>query len=212
MKNKAEKDFTKKIIAQYMNFVLENSRPPHSAYEFSKNQSFSEEDFYNHFGSFENLAQSIFLEFFKNTITLIHKNKDYQEFDAKEKLITFYFTLFEVLKGNRSYVMTALSEASEGNQLKKIKKEFKAYIQSLDIDVIDLNQKNLNDIQEKGIACFAWEQFIFILKFWLKDSSPAFEKTDLLIEKSLTASFDLINSTPLRSLIDLSKFLIKDRL
>ena len=108
--------------------------------------------------------------------------------------------------------MTALSEASEGNQLKKIKKEFKAYIQSLDIDVIDLNQKNLNDIQEKGIVCFAWEQFIFILKFWLKDSSPAFEKTDLLIEKSLTASFDLINSTPLRSLIDLSKFLIKDRL
>jgi hypothetical protein len=50
------------------------------------------------------------------------------------------------------------------------------------------------------------------LKFWLDDTSKSFEKTDIFIEKSINASFDLINISPLKSVVDLGKFLIKEKI
>jgi len=31
----------------------------------------------------------------------------------------------------------------------------------------------------------AWMQFLFILKFWIDNNSKGFEKTDIIIEKSV---------------------------
>jgi hypothetical protein len=50
------------------------------------------------------------------------------------------------------------------------------------------------------------------MKFWLDDTSPSFEKTDIFIEKSVKASFDLIDTTPLKSIIDFGKFLYKEKI
>jgi hypothetical protein len=50
------------------------------------------------------------------------------------------------------------------------------------------------------------------MKFWLDDTSPSFEITDIFIEKSVKASFDLINTTPLKSIIDFGKFLYKEKM
>ena len=50
------------------------------------------------------------------------------------------------------------------------------------------------------------------MKFWLDDTSPAFEKTDVFIEKSVKASFDIMNIAPIKSVIDLGKFLFKEKM
>jgi hypothetical protein len=50
------------------------------------------------------------------------------------------------------------------------------------------------------------------LKFWLDDDSAAFEKTDIYIEKSVKASFELLNVAPLDSLIDFGKFIFKEKI
>ncbi|MNE93588.1 hypothetical protein D3C87_1812930 [compost metagenome] len=50
------------------------------------------------------------------------------------------------------------------------------------------------------------------LKFWLEDASPAFEKTDIFIEKSVKATFELMNITPIDSLIDFGKFIFKEKI
>jgi len=57
----------------------------------------------------------------------------------------------------------------------------------------------------------AWIQFLFILKFWLEDTSKSFEKTDIIIEKSVNTVVDLLDTKPLESLLDLGKFLWKER-
>jgi hypothetical protein len=44
----------------------------------------------------------------------------------------------------------------------------------------------------------------------MKDESKEFEKTDVYIEKSLRASFDLIEKNPFESLIDFGKFIYKE--
>jgi hypothetical protein len=53
---------------------------------------------------------------------------------------------------------------------------------------------------------------LITIKFWLDDTSAAFEKTDIFIEKAVNTSFDLVNIKPLESLIDLGKFLFKEKM
>ena len=121
-----------------------------------------------------------------------------------------------MLSANRSFVVAQLKESS--NKLKSLSKlselriHFKSFYNELEIEKIDLKQEKLVEIQEKSMGEMAWLQFLFTLKFWLEDTSLSFEKTDIFIEKSVNTSFDLIDSTPLKSIIDLGKFLYKEKM
>ncbi len=211
-KNRSRKD----IIKMYMDHVLEYSSIPESVYKFGKNNGFTEAEFYNFFGSFASLEKSIFSSFFDNTIDLLEKNNEYQNFDAQNKLLSFYFTFFEVLKANRSYVImtfsTAKSSLKTNTALVGLKNAFKKFIDDLDIETLDLKQEKLEKVKQRGLSELSWQQLLFTMNFWMDDDSPSFEKTDIFIEKSVKTSFELINITPLKSLVDLGKFFVKEKI
>jgi hypothetical protein len=204
------------IITYYMSYILENNCKPSSVYSFAKENKFEEAVFYNFFGSFEAVEKSIFKTFFDNTITVLEKSEDYETFDARNKLLSFYYTFFENLTANRSYVAATLDsnkmDLKKLTVLSNLKTSFTNYIDSLEIETIDLKQKNIVQIQQKSIKETAWLQLLITMKFWLNDSSANFEKTDIFIEKSVNTSFDVIDSTPLKSIIDLGKFLYKEKM
>ena len=89
------------------------------------------------------------------------------------------------------------------------KRYFLSYYKNNDID---LKQEQLTKLQQRSLKESAWLQLLLTMKFWLDDSSPSFEKTDVFIEKSVRASFDLIDTTPLKSLIDFGKFIYKEKI
>ncbi|WP_299117336.1 TetR family transcriptional regulator C-terminal domain-containing protein [uncultured Winogradskyella sp.] len=204
------------LINFYMDYVLMHDHKPKSVYAFAKENNFEESKFYEFFGSFEALEQSIFKIFFNNTHATLEKSEDYQSFDARNKLLSFYYTFFENLTANRSYVVHAIGNQKESMKslktLSHLKKNFNNYIEHLDINLIDIQQDQLQKIQNRGIKESAWFQLLVTMKFWLDDTSPSFEKTDIFIEKSVKASFDLIDTTPLKSIIDLGKFLFKEKM
>lgn len=204
------------ILTLYMSYVLEHNTKPSSVYTFAKENKFEEAVFYNYFGSFEAIEKEIFNTFFKNTISILEKSKDYQTFDTRNKLLSFYYTFFENLTANRSYVVATLDskklDLKKLDVLSSLKTSFTDYIDSLEIETIDLKQKNIAQIQQKSIKESAWIQLLITLKFWMNDTSASFEKTDIFIEKSVNTSFDVIDSTPLKSIIDLGKFLYKEKM
>ena len=55
-----------------------------------------------------------------------------------------------------------------------------------------------------------WVQYGFILKFWEKDMSPGFEKTDEAIERGVQVTFDLFQQSALDNLFDYGKFLARN--
>jgi AcrR family transcriptional regulator len=199
-----------------MDHVLNHNKQPSSVYSFAKENNFEEVLFYKHFGSFDAIEKGVFKAFFNNTITLLEKSEDYGGFDARNKLLSFYYTFFENLTANRSYVVHAI--AGNKNQLKSIealselKKSFSEYIENLDIQTIDLKEERLEKLQLRSLKESAWFQLLVTMKFWLDDTSSSFEKTDIFIEKSVKASFDLIDTTPLKSIIDFGKFLFKEKI
>lgn len=203
-----------KIIEWYMNAVLLAGKP-NSIFSFAQENNFEESDFYKHFSSFESLEKAIFGVFAKETIHLLHKTEAYKDYSSKDKLLSFYFTFFELLTANRSYVLLQFKEMktdfSRLSVLKELRVEFIDFVNGLDLEKIDFKNEKVNKIQDKTVAEGYWMQLLMILKFWIDDESPNFEKTDLFIEKSVKASFDIQQIAPVKSVIDLAKFLWKEK-
>ena len=205
-----------KLISFYMDSVLEHNETPKSIYSFAKMNHFDESEFYKFYGSFEALESSIFETFFDNTIKTLEKSKDYKTYDAQNKLLSFYFTLIGNLTANRSYVTQSLSIAKGGlNNMKKLKplrKKFLEFVDQLDLGGFEIKNKRLDDIKDSVVNESYWVQMLVTLKFWLDDDSADFEKTDLFIEKSIAASFELAHTKPLKSVVDFGKFLLKEKM
>lgn len=97
-------------------------------------------------------------------------------------------------------------------QLSHLRNGFKDFVSGIISDEYRIKQEKLQKIQEKAIQETSWIQLLMTLKFWLEDASPAFEKTDIFIEKSVKATFELMNITPIDSLIDFGKFIFKEKI
>ena len=204
------------LVALYMDAVLDHNEVPQSVYSFAKMNHFEESEFYRFFGSFEALEAAIYDLFFDKTMKTLEKSKEYKDYDAMNQLLSFYFTFFGNLTANRSYVSKSLQIEMGGlNQMKKLKtlrKKFLNFIDELDLGVIDIKNKRIDDIKDSVVNESYWIQMLVTLKFWLDDDSSDFEKTDLFIEKSIAASFELANTKPLKSVVDFGKFLFKEKI
>jgi hypothetical protein len=203
------------IIEFYMNDVLEHNEEPKNVYSFCKKHSIEESDFYSFFGSLESVKQAVWIKFFDNAVATIKKEPAFESYSDKNKLLTLYFTLFEVLTLNRSYVLYSLAGNNEGlknlKNLKGFRKHFKQFIDSIIQSNASMVNEKVSKITRPVFSEGAWIQFLFLLKFWMDDTSKSFEKTDILIEKSVNTVVDLLDTKPLESLFDLGKFLWKEK-
>lgn len=202
------------IISLYRDQILLEEHEPKTVYAFCKKNHIEESDFYTFFGSFDGLKQEIWNKFLENAISTLHNDASFAGFSPKNKLLTLYFTLFEILTLNRSYVMYVLKDNKEGMrnlmQLKPMRQTFKECVKN-NIAVEESRIKTLSKITKPVYSEGAWIQFLFILKFWMDDNSKGFERTDIVIEKSVNTVVDLLDSQPLENIIDLGKFLWSER-
>ena len=212
-----EKKLTREELMElYMNYVLENEEEPGTVYKFCKQNEITEAQFYNFFGSFEGLKKGIWEWFFEHTLQVMQKSKEYASYTNREKMLTLYYTFFEVLTANRSYVLFTLKK-DEGmlknlEELKGLRKHVKTYAAELIRQANEGKQSKLLKRSETVFSEAAWVQLMFLLKFWMDDNSPQFESTDVAIEKSVNTVFDLFENSPLESVLDLGKFLWKEKM
>lgn len=211
-----EKDKSRHFFETYTDYVLTHQKQPSSVYIFCKEIGEEEQEFYKYFASFSALEENVFSTLFEETLTMLQNSEGYHEYDNKTKLLSFYFTFFELLTANRSLITYLLKaekhDLKQLSKLKELRKLFQAFIKSMDLNIVDIPKEKIQKIQGKAIDELAWGQFLLTLKFWMEDTSPSFEKTDLFIEKSVHASFDLMDLTPLKNIIDFGKFLWKEKM
>ncbi|OJV70155.1 MULTISPECIES: TetR family transcriptional regulator C-terminal domain-containing protein [Flavobacterium] len=203
------------IISTYMNQVLEKHQEPASVFHFCKESKMEETLFYSFFPSLDGLKEAIWIKLFENAVSGLKNEEAFETYSNRNKLLSLYFTFFEILTLNRSYVYFVLKENKQGlqnlKQLRKLRNRFKKFIQEeIQTTVTDKHEK-IDKIAKPVLSEAAWVQFLFILKFWVEDTSIGFEKTDIMIEKSVKATFDILDTTPLESLFDLGKFVWKER-
>ena len=212
---KKSKIIASDIITFYMDYVVEHQAKPESIEDFAQLHQFEEEIFYEYFTSFKDLEKHIYNVLFMNSLAILKQSPGYFSFSKKDKLLSLYYTFFENLALNHEFVKENLKGLE--NQFKALstfsllKKSFSAFIDELNLETLSLNVDSIETIQKKAIKESAWVQFLFIMKFWLDDTSEDFEKTDILIEKAINTGVELLDTKSLYNMIDLAKFLYKEK-
>lgn len=205
-----------RIIQHYQNYILEHGEEPPSIYSFCKELEIDEGHFYDYFNDFHQLAGVFWLRTFINVKDTMTADAEFSNFSVREKLLSFYYGFFEMLKKNRSYALLSFKESKsilnhEPRNLKSLKKEYKEWAKNMVSEGIGngeiAGRLKISDTYDN----IFWLQLLFLINFWIKDDSRGFEKTDVAIEKSVHFSFDLIEKNALDSAIDFGKFLFQNR-
>ena len=163
------------ILALYMEHVLEHEHFPSSVYKFCKENKIEETVFYQHYASLDTVKHSVWAAFFDNVHALLEKNEAFSSLSRKDRLLSFYYTFFEVLLLNRSYVLMALNQGDQPlknlGQLKDLRKAVKRFAEEL----IEEGNENKSRFTTNPVELFSeatWAQLLLLMKFWLSGCWP----------------------------------------
>ncbi len=204
-----------KIVSAYKEFLLLEGKQPASVYKFCLDLGISEDNFYSHFGSFEGLEKAVWKGFVEETISRLSGDKSFASFTTQEKILAFYYTLLEVFKSNRSFIVLQLGQHKKLEITPGFIKDFKVDYENFIAELINNGLKN-GDIAarpylDKRYPQLFWTHFVLLLLYWKDDDSPAFEKTDAYVEKSVRLAFDLIGKGVIDSAVDFAKFIYQSK-
>lgn len=221
------------IRKAYIDYVLEHGYQPVSVFQFAKQLQLAEADFYTHYASFDAIEADIWLTFFTQAKATVEADETYQGYSVREKLLAFNYTWIELLKGQRSFVVYSYGRLRDGattsptsraglrarregrnaqsRVLYPFKDAFFDYARDLLAEGRESKEVEPRPFVTDRYPNALWRQTLFLLNFWVKDTSKNFEKTDTAIEKAVNTSFDLIGRSPLDTLFDFARFAYRNR-
>lgn len=203
------------IAEAYKHHLLLQGTPPASVYKFCLDSGIKENDFYNEYTSFEAIDKDIWKHYATKTIQRLTADEGFADFTAREKLLTFYFSLAEVLKADRSYILlcahTTKFPVPVPAFLKDFKLAFDAFVERLVQEGLAKKEIAQRPFLDKTYPTLFWMHMNLFLLYWKEDTSKSFESTDAFIEKSVNLAFELIGKGALDSAIDMMKFLYQSK-
>jgi hypothetical protein len=202
------------IKKAYIDYVLTEGVQPKSVYIFAKKNKMTEAEFYQFFGSFDAIEQSIWTGFALNTLIEIKGQDVWAEYSSREKALSYFYAFFELLKSSRSFAVYSVKKQPKGfttpTVFEKLKEIFEGFADEIIKEGIESAELSDRKFFSKRYKDALWIQFVFVLNFWINDSSTGFEKTDEAIEKGVNVTFDLFQRSPIDNLFEYGKFLAKN--
>lgn len=199
----------------FIKYLLTEGRTPPSVFAFAEELGMDEAEFYTFYSSFESVERAVWDELMKNTLKSLEEDPDYPDFSAREKLFSFFYTHLEVLKSKRSFVAMRWKQIAKSpktpTSIKSYKEGFLKYAKQLITQAI-----NNDEIKERAFISdqyykALWYQLVFIVDFWIGDTSPDFEQSDAAVEKAVNLAFELLNESTIDRAIDFAKFIWQSR-
>lgn len=205
-----------KIFELYGEYILNYGERPKNIYRFAKDNDFEEKDFYDYFTSFEQIEKAMLVNLFDKSLALASEVNISDKITSKEKLLNVYFIFFENMTMNRSLVLMILGNdklhvAKISDQLKETHRNFIKTLDFNDWSIIKEAKDDVKNFHDKAREEAFWLHLVSAIEFWKNDTSPSFEKTDIFIEKTIDTGFELMDNEPLRKVVDLGKFLFKEK-
>jgi hypothetical protein len=211
----ANKVSADKIQSSYIEYLLTNGKRPASVFKFCLDIGIKEDDFYQQFGSFDGLERQIWKGFIEDTTGRLNRDDSFKSFDTREKVLAFYYSLFEKLRLHRSYILFQLENSRNPElvpqYIKSFKLDFESFFESILNEGKVKGEVAARPVLDKRYPQLFWIHMGFMLLFWKDDTSPGFEQTDAAIEKSVNLAFDLIGKGAVDSAIDFAKFLYQNK-
>ncbi|WP_216726355.1 TetR/AcrR family transcriptional regulator [Hymenobacter siberiensis] len=207
-----EKD---RIKQAYLDFVRNEGHPPQSVFKLTQQLGMAEAEFYQHYPNFESIDREIWADFGRQARETAASEPVWEGYGSREKLLAFYYTLLEILKGNRSYALMSLRRsqhripALSPRVLDDFRQDFELFVGDLLRDGRVTGEIANRPLVQEGYPRFFWQQVLFVLGFFAKDDTVNFERTDAAVEKAVTLSFNLVGRNTLDAAVDFVRFLVR---
>ncbi len=211
----AKKAATKKSIQKsYQDYLLTEGKGPETVRIFTNYAKISDDEFYQVFGNLDTIESSIWKDYYSKTFDILKKDSDFDSMNGREKHLSFLFTLLELIKGDRSYILFRMKP-----DLNDIQHAGPKYLLETRRIVMDNEIEWVEPpsfVPEKGhkfakmsYKNILWQHSLAMIHFWTRDNSSAAVDTDAFIEKSTRTLFDVGELPALDSIIDLGKFFLQ---
>ena len=198
------------IEGAYWDYLLEEGKQPASVYSFCKKLGIEEREFYEEFSSFEALVSGFWKGLIIETQEVLDADEDYQAYDSRGKLLAFFYTFFEKALAYRSRFLKAFPRREKAlvcPSIRGMKEAFDESARSLMSEVVaeggTMIPSKLTEESYRG----GWPVFLFLIEFWLNDTSKGFQDTDSLIEKTVKFGHEVTHFSAIEAALDLGKFL-----
>ncbi|MFA5244986.1 MAG: TetR family transcriptional regulator C-terminal domain-containing protein [Pedobacter sp.] len=202
------------LQSAYIDYVLTHDGKPASVYLFAKDNGITEAEFYNFYGSFEGIEQSVWSELISKAIEEVRGQEIWSQYSSREKALAFFYAFIELLKSQRSFVIYSLKHSSPKigtpDVLTKMKEHFDLFVAGILDQGIESGELATRRFLSAKYKDALWVQLGIVLNFWIKDNSSSFEKTDEAIERGVNLTFDLFQKSPLDSLFEYGKFMMNN--
>ena len=207
---------TKARIKQaYLEYVLRKGTPPASVYKLTRKLNLPEEEFYRSYANFDTIDRELWADFGREARATAEREPVWEQYGSREKLLSFYYTLLEILKRNRSYALQALCRSLHRmpgltpRVLDDFRQEFEVFVADILREGRRTEEVASRPLLQEQYPRAFWQQMLFVLGFFAKDDTVDFERTDAAVEKAVTLSFDLVGRNTLDSAVDFVRFLVQ---
>jgi hypothetical protein len=199
----------------YLLHLLRNGEAPVTVYKFCEELGVQEQEFYQAFSSFQAIDKDIWKGFFASVKHTLEQDDNYFSFSSYEKWLSFLYTLIEVLKQNRSYVVLQCATLDRKQLrpafLDHFRKEFNGLCQEIIQEGISTEEIATRPVVTTKYNEVLWVQYLYVLRVWINDESEDFQITDAAIEKTSVLLFELMKKGPIDMLIDFVKFAYQNK-
>jgi AcrR family transcriptional regulator len=201
----------------YLDYLRRHGRAPKTVFAFADAQGITEGEFYRHYASFAVIDREAWAEFGREARAQAAQEPAWQGYGAREKLLAFYYTLLEILKNNRSFVLLTLERSQQRRPalvpkvLNQFEAEFKDFVEEILHEGRTTGEVASRPFLQDGYGRIFLRQLQFILLYFVRDESANFERTDAAVEKAVTLSFDLVGRNTFDSALDFGRFLLQKR-
>jgi len=171
--------------------------------------------FYKYYNSFRSVEKEVWLTFYKEVKQALEGDSEYSSYSTHEKYLSFLYTLIEVYKQNRSYVVLRYAEVNRKSFrpwfIDLFREEFAIWTKEILDEGFDSDEIVSRPLFSAKYHEALWVQLLYITRVWTNDESEDFQVTDAAIEKSSVLLFELMKSGPVDLLIDFLKFAYQNK-
>jgi hypothetical protein len=168
-------------------------------------------DIRKHYPTRESLDEGAWWLFALEAVRRTQEEAVYAEYTARERMLSFYFTLSEVLKADKDYALMHLRDLGlldfSPPFLTKFIEAHAAFTRQILEAGMEAGEIPRRMWLSDQYAKVHFLQTLFVLRTWAADKTETYAETDSAIEKAVNLGFDLMERNFLDSAWDFGKYL-----
>jgi hypothetical protein len=208
-------DWKEDFKNEFVLYLIRNGERPVTVFKFCEELGVDESKFYKYYNSFRSVETEVWYTFYQEVKKALDQDSEYSSYSAHEKYLSFLYTVVEVYKQNRSYVVLRYAEVDRRSLrpwfMDSFREEFAIWTKEILDEGFESNEIISRPLISSKYHEVLWVQLLYITRVWTNDESEDFQVTDAAIEKSSALLFELMKSGPVDLLIDFLKFAYQNK-